>query len=178
MSPFKTNKHAFSLRHCLMAVTLLAVVGCGQQKADTEVSTPAVTTSTDVNVYSGRHYDSDIAIYDAFTEETGIKVNLIEAGGDALIERIAREGEASPADIFITADAGILWRGDQRSIFRSTSNEMLEMRVPTQFRHPEGKWFGLAKRARVIIYNKDMGLPEGLEDYADLADGRDKSLLL
>jgi len=124
----------------------------------------------DVNVYSGRHYDSDIAIYDAFTEETGIRVNVIEASGDALIERIAREAEASPADLFITADAGILWRADQRGVFRETDRDALEARVPAQFRHPEGKWFGLSKRARIIIYNKDMGLPEGLETYADIAD--------
>lgn len=133
-------------------------------------SSPSWVITGEVNVYSGRHYDSDIAIYDAFTEETGIRVNVIEAGGDALIERIAREAEASPADLFITADAGILWRADQRGVFREMESDTLEARVPAQFRHPEGKWFGLSKRARIVIYNKDMGLPEGLTTYADLAD--------
>ncbi|WP_375201211.1 Fe(3+) ABC transporter substrate-binding protein [Hyphococcus sp.] len=124
----------------------------------------------EVNVYSGRHYDSDIVLFDQFTEETGIRVNLIEAGGDALIERITQEAEASPADIFMTADAGILWRADQRDVFRMTDSEALEERVPAQYRHPDGKWFGLSKRARIIIYNGEMGLPEGLETYEDLAD--------
>ena len=175
------KKSAFSLRSVLIATTMVALAACGQQQSNTEdpsaeTQTDAAT-SQDVNVYSGRHYDSDIVLFDAFTEETGIKVNVIEASGDALIERIAREGEASPADIFITADAGILWRGEQRDIFRSTSNEMLEKGVPSHLRHPEGKWFGMTKRARIIIYNKDMGLPEGLTDYADLADPKYQGMI-
>ncbi len=124
----------------------------------------------EVNVYSGRHYDSDIVLFDQFTKETGIRVNLIEAGGDALIERIAQEADASPADIFMTADAGILWRADERDVFRAIDSEELRERVPAQYRHPDGKWYGLSKRARIIIYNKEMGLPEGLETYEDLAD--------
>ena len=133
-------------------------------------SSASRTITGDVNVYSGRHYDSDIVLFDQFTEETGIRVNLIEAGGDALIERITQEAEASPADIFMTADVGILWRADQREVFRATDNEAFNQRVPARYRHPEGKWVGLSKRARIIIYNKEMGLPEGLETYEDLAD--------
>ncbi|MEM9617364.1 MAG: Fe(3+) ABC transporter substrate-binding protein [Pseudomonadota bacterium] len=164
----------------LNVVSLLAVffaAACapdgGGQGGDAE----ARVIIGEVNVYSGRHYDSDIAIYDAFTEETGIRVNVIEAGGDALIERIAREAAASPADLFITADAGILWRADQRGVFRTTDNDALEARIPAQFRHPDGKWFGLSKRARIIIYNKDQGLPEDLETYADLADPAYESMI-
>ena len=63
-----------------------------------------------VNVYSARHYDTDQSMYDRFTEETGIEVNLIEGGSDALIERIKNEGQFSPADMLITVDAGRLWR--------------------------------------------------------------------
>lgn len=147
----------------------LLLAACGGS-VETQGDAAGVQDAGEVNVYSGRHYDSDIVLFDAFTEETGIKVNVIEAGGDALIERITQEGEASPADMFITADAGILWRADQRGVFRATQNADLETRVPAQFRHPEGKWFGLAKRARIVIYNKEQGLPEGLERYADLAD--------
>ena len=138
---------------------------------------PAKAISGEVNVYSGRHYESDSAIYDAFTAETGIRVNVMEAGGGALIERIAQEADASPADLFITADAGILWRADQRGVFRSIDNASLEERVPPQFRHPDGKWFGLSKRARIVIYNKEMGLPEGLASYADLADPAYKGMI-
>jgi iron(III) transport system substrate-binding protein len=154
------------------SIALIAILaGCAQETAeDAEATAPSSADAGEVNVYSGRHYDSDMAIYDAFTDETGIRVNIIEAGGDALIERIAQEGETSPADLLITADAGILWRADQRGIFRAIDNAWLEERVPAQFRHPDGKWFGLSKRARIVIYNKEQGLPEGLETYADLAD--------
>lgn len=153
-------------------LSLLAACGSPEQTAPgaQEGAGPARPPAGEVNVYSGRHYDSDLALFDQFTEETGIKVNYIEASGDALIERIAQEAEASPADVFITADAGILWRAEQRGVFRETDNDALEARVPEQFRHPQGKWFGLSKRARIIVYNKEMGLPEGLETYEDLAD--------
>ncbi len=142
---------------------ILLAAACGEKEE-------ARPITGEVNVYSGRHYDSDIVLFDQFTKETGIRVNLIEAGGDALIERIAQEADASPADIFMTADAGILWRADERDVFRAIDSEELKRRVPAQYRHPDGKWFGLSKRARIIIYNKEMGLPEGLETYEDLAD--------
>lgn len=162
------------LRGVICAAGALTLAACGADNTSDETSTAelgdAPAVSGEVNVYSGRHYDSDLVLFDQFTEETGIKVNYIEAGGDALIERITREAEASPADIFITADAGILWRADQRGVFRETDNESLAARIPAQYRHPEGKWFGLAKRARIVIYNKEMGLPEGIETYEDLAD--------
>ena len=144
------------------------LVACGGEKA-TRSSESAEPTLAEVNVYSGRHYDADIAIYDEFTAETGIKVNLIEAGGDALIERLAQEGADSPADLFITADAGILWRGEQRNVFQPIDDEEIFARAPANFRHPDGQWVGVTSRARIVIYNKDMGLPEGLETYADLA---------
>ena len=155
----------------IAGVAALALAACGGgESAPAKAPAEKTEITGEVNVYSGRHYDSDIVLFDQFTEETGIKVNYIEAGGDSLIERISQEAEASPADIFITADAGILWRADQRDVFRAVANPALEERVPAQYRHPEGKWFGLSKRARIVIYNKEQGLPEGLETYEDLAD--------
>ncbi|MEL7488549.1 MAG: Fe(3+) ABC transporter substrate-binding protein, partial [Pseudomonadota bacterium] len=104
-----------------------------------------------VNLYSSRHYDTDLALYDEFTEKTGIKVNRLEAGADALIERIRNEGEFSPADILITVDAGRLWRAEEAGILSPVSSQTLESRLPAHMRHPDGLWFGLSKRARVVI---------------------------
>jgi iron(III) transport system substrate-binding protein len=165
-------KPAAFWRATLVGAMALTAAACGEATTEADASADSAPSQKagEVNVYSGRHYDSDIVLFDTFTEETGIKVNVIEAGGDALIERIAREGDASPADLFITADAGILWRGEQRGIFRSNDNEALKARVPAQFRHPEGKWYGLSKRARIVIYNREVGLPEGFSRYDDLAD--------
>ena len=125
-----------------------------------------------VNVYSARHYDTDLQLYRRFTENTGIKVNLIEGGSDGLIERIVNEGEFSPADMLITVDAGRLWRAAQKGVFQSVDSEILEARVPAHLREPGGLWFGLSKRARVIVYNTAEGLPDGIARYEDLADER------
>jgi len=162
------------------ALAALALTACGgpsDEDAQAQKAAPKRPIVGSVNVYSGRHYDSDNILYDRFTEETGIKVNLIEASGDALIERITQEAEASPADLFITADAGILWRAEQRDVFRANDNPELDARVPEQYRHAQGKWYGLSKRARIIIYNKKMGLPEGLTAYEDLADPKYRGMI-
>ena len=124
----------------------------------------------EVNLYSSRHYDTDLAMYDNFTAETGIEVNLIEAGADELIERIQSEGESSPADVLITVDAGRLWRAEQAGVLQPIDSAILNERIPDNLRHPDGLWYGLSKRARVIIYNREAGLPEPLATYEDLAD--------
>ena len=156
-------------RALIGSLAVFLLIGCGSPEETKTVGETASATAGAVNVYSGRHYDSDLEIFDAFTAETGININLIEAGGDALIERLAREKEASPADLFITADAGILWRAENRGVLKSIDDPELEARVRAQFRHPDGKWFGLSSRARIVIFNKEMGLPAGLSTYEDLA---------
>jgi len=142
----------------------------GMIVAGTAVLMAAPALAQEVNVYSSRHYDTDQALYDNFTEQTGIRVNLIEAGSDELIERIRAEGQNSPADLLITVDAGRLWRADQAGLLTEIDSPLLDERVPEKYRHPDGKWYGLSTRARVIVYNLEDGAPEGLEDYEDLAD--------
>ncbi|HCC43412.1 MAG TPA: Fe(3+) ABC transporter substrate-binding protein [Gammaproteobacteria bacterium] len=133
-----------------------------------------ITGEEVVNAYSARHYDTDQAMYDRFTAETGIEVNLIEGGSDALIERIKNEGQFSPADMLITVDAGRLWRADQEGIFQPVDSEILEARIPSHLRHPDGHWFGLSKRARVIAYNSSLELSRSLSNYEDLSDEKFK----
>ena len=135
----------------------------------------AATTADDgnvVNVYSARHYDTDLALYERFEEQAGIRVNLIEGASDGLIERIVNEAEFSPADLLITVDAGRLWRAEQAGVFQPVESTVLKARIPAHLRDPKGHWFGLSKRARVIVYNKARGLPEGVSRYEDLADPR------
>ena len=130
------------------------------------------SSQEEVNVYSARHYDTDQALYAEFTEQTGIEVNLIEGGSDELIERVKSEGLNSPADILITVDAGRLWRAEEADILQPFESEVLEERIPSSFRHPDGLWIGLSKRVRGIVAN-----PETVENYEeltyeDLADPR------
>ena len=123
-----------------------------------------------VNVYSSRHYKTDEALYESFTKATGIKVNRIEGGEDALIERVRNEGPRSPADVLITVDAGRLWRAEQLGLFQPVKSKTLEARVPENLRDPAGNWFGFSMRARVIAYNKGRVKPGEIETYEQLAD--------
>ncbi|MEE2693016.1 MAG: Fe(3+) ABC transporter substrate-binding protein [Pseudomonadota bacterium] len=174
----KIVKSRSVFRHIALAALVTGVAfACARSGDKDTTGATAAKQAGEVNVYSGRHYDSDLDIFRRFEGETGIKVNYIEAGGDELIERLAREGAASPADMFITADAGILWRAEERDLFRPITSPAILDRVPSQYRQPEGDWVGLAKRARVIIYNKAMGLPEGLETYEDLARPEYKGMI-
>jgi iron(III) transport system substrate-binding protein len=122
-----------------------------------------------VNVYSARHYDSDAKLFAGFTAATGISVNLIEARAEELIERLRSEGGSSPADVIITVDAGNLWRAEDAGLLASVQSEVLNSAIPEQLRHPEGKWFGLATRARVIVYDKASVQPADLSTYEALA---------
>jgi iron(III) transport system substrate-binding protein len=133
---------------------------------------PFVSTAQDreLNLYSSRHYDTDERLYSDFTAQTGIQINRIEGPEDQLIERIINEGASSPADILLTVDAGRLWRADQAGLFQPTSSETLNSRVPAHLRHPEGHWFGLSKRARVLVYSTERVNPSELSTYEALAD--------
>ncbi|MDB4807609.1 Fe(3+) ABC transporter substrate-binding protein [bacterium] len=131
-----------------------------------------------VNVYSARHYDTDDTIYDEFTTKTGIKVNLISASSDALIERLQREGKRSPADVFITVDAGRLFQAEQKDIFQPISSPVLSRQIPANLRHPEGLWFGLTKRARIILRSKERTNKGEISNYEDLADPKWKGKVL
>lgn len=137
-----------------------------------------VSAAEEVNVYSARHYDTDLQLYDTFTKETGIRVNLIEGSEDELLARMRNEGRNSPADVLITVDAGRLWRAQEAGVLQPVRSETLEAKVPEHLREPDGHWFGLAKRARVIVYAKDRVQPSELSTYEDLADPKWKGRLL
>ena len=128
----------------------------------------------EINLYSARHYDSDERLYEAFTKETGIDVNVLEGGSDQLIERIQREGVASPADVMMTVDAGRLWRAEEAGIFQSVDSDVLDKRIPEAMHHPDGLWFGFSQRARAIFYNRENFDPSEISSYEDLADPKFK----
>ena len=137
------------------------------------------TASDTVTVYSARHYDTDDALYQKFEEQAGIKVNVIEGRSEALLERMRREGKRSPADVFITVDAGRLNTAEEEGIFQGVSSRVLNERVPEHLRHPQGLWFGLTKRVRVILVSKDRVKPGEITSYEDLAKPRwRKSVLI
>lgn len=159
---------------------VLALAACGQQGAETATggaSPPPATPDPAkgmVNLYTARHYDADLQLYDAFTRATGIKVNRLEMAPDQLIERMKAEGGSSPADVVIMADAGALWRAEEAGLLAETSIPELEQAIPAQLRDPRGQWFGFSRRARVIAYDKAKVKPEEVATYEALAEPRFK----
>ena len=164
----------YSRRFFLRASAATAVVAASQLGK----IKPALSQSKEINLYSSRHYNTDDELYELFTEQTGIKVNLIEGNADELIERIKSEGANSPADVLITVDAGRLWRAEQAGLFAPVSSQVLTEKIPANLRHPDNLWFGFTKRARAIVYNKDTVDPSELSTYEDLADPKWKDRLV
>ena len=126
----------------------------------------------EVNVYSHRHYDVDQKLYDRFYSETGIKVNVVKAGADELLERLKSEGPNSPADILLTVDAGRLYKAREMNLLQPVSTSHLTSAMPEHLRHPEGYWYGLTKRARVFAYRVDAVNPSELSTYEDLTSDK------
>ncbi|MBU2082870.1 MAG: extracellular solute-binding protein [Alphaproteobacteria bacterium] len=161
----------------LFTAIALFAVACGKpaEPAATNaepVAAPAVPGAGVLNVYSARHYDSDKVMYDAFEAETGIHVRFRESGAPELIETMKAEGDQSPADIIIASDAGTLFRFQDAGFTQPIRSETLEAAIPPHFREPDGNWFGLAKRARIIVYDPTRLKPEDVAHYQDLADGK------
>jgi iron(III) transport system substrate-binding protein len=129
---------------------------------------PALAQDKALNLYSARHYQTDEALYDNFTRQTGIKINRIEGKEDELLERIRNEGANSPADIFITVDAARLAQAETLGLFAPVKSKILEERIPGHLRTPD--WFAFSTRARVIIYNKAAVNPADVQNYEDLAN--------
>ena len=128
--------------------------------------------ASEVNVYSGRKEKLIKPLLDRFTAETGIKTNLVTAKADKLLTRLKNEGRNTPADVFITVDAGRLYRAKQAGVLASVESLALNSAVPAHLRDPEGQWVGLSQRARGIFYAKDRVKPEQLSTYEDLASDK------
>jgi iron(III) transport system substrate-binding protein len=131
-----------------------------------------------VNVYSGRHYKADEDLFNEFTAKTGIRVNLIKADSDQLINRMLIEGSNTRADLFITADVGRLTKAVYDGILMAVDDVAILHRVPANLRHPEGYWIGLTKRARVVAYHLGRVDASELSTYEELASDRWKGRVL
>lgn len=132
---------------------------------------PALVRAQDrtLAIYSSRHYDTDRELYDGFTRQTGVRIRLIEANVDQLLERIRAEGANSPADVLVTVDAGRLARAREANVLAQIRSTVLDSRIPAHLRDPDGFWYGFSVRARVVVYDRNLGLPAGLARYEDLA---------
>ena len=148
------------------AVSGCGVLGIGEEPAD-------------LQVYSARHYDLEEAFAD-FTDETGITVDFLYGDDAELLQRLKAEGAETPADVYMTVDAGNLWKAAQDDELAPLKSAELDGAVPADLRDPQGRWYGLALRARTVAYNPDAVDPSEFDTkdtYADLADPKWKGRL-
>ena len=150
----KVSDIFFVARSVLLAVSLSLPVSAAEQ----------------VNIYSARKEALIKPILDRFEAQTNIKVNLVTGKAAALLTRLSFEGKASPADVFITVDAGNLHRAKEAGVLQVIQSDVLDKKIPANLRDPDGYWFGLSQRARPIFYAKDRVKPSELSSYEALAD--------
>lgn len=157
------------LRRPLLAATLmaLAVSACGESTRQTPGE-----PSGELNLYTARHYDADLQLYRMFEEKTGIRINRIDGRPDQLMARMQTEGSNSPADVFVAADAGALWRAQEAGLLQPVTSAALTAAIPANLRDPEGHWFGLARRARVIAYDINKVRPDEVDTYEEIVSPR------
>lgn len=153
----------------LLVWAVLALIACGESGQQREEV---------VNVYTHRHYDADQQLFDRFTAETDIRVNVVSASADELIQKLELEGEASPADVLITVDAGRLVRAEEKGLLQPMQSDILNQRIPAHLRSTEGYWFGLTYRARILAYHKERVDPATLSTYEALSEPEWKGRLL
>ena len=153
ISKMKKVKYSFIL--------IALVLGCAN---------PATDNNQEVTVYTHRHYEVDMQLFEQFTAETGIEVNVVKAAADQLMVRLKNEGKNSEADLLITVDAGRLVKAREDELLQAISSTTLNELIPENLRDSDGHWYGLTKRARVIVYDKERVNPTSLSTYEQLVD--------
>lgn len=155
-STLRFVRAARTARHLTLSSLLLLGLGGGAHAGET------------VNVYSYREPKLIQPLIDAFKAETGVEINMIFAK-DGLIERMEAEGRNSPADVLLTNESGLLILAKEKDVTAPVDDEEIVKAVPESLRDPEGHWFGLTRRARVIYVSKER-VPDSAMTYEDLAD--------
>ncbi|MZR29073.1 Fe(3+) ABC transporter substrate-binding protein [Sneathiella litorea] len=133
----------------------------------TSIATPAL--SEEVNLYSTRQESLIRPILDEFEKDTGIKVNVVFAKS-GMLERLKSEGMNSPADAVLTVDISRIAAHEKAGVLQPIESEKLNANIPSHYRDPNGEWYGLSARSRVLFYSKDRVKPSELSTYEDLAD--------
>ena len=134
--------------------------------------------SNEINLYSQRHYKVDEKQYETFEKETGIKVNVVKANADELIERLKNEGDNSPADLFITVDAGKLQKAKDLDLLQKISSPIINQNVDIDLKDVNGYWIPITYRARIIVYSKERVNVGELSTYANLTNEKWRNKVL
>ena len=116
--------------------------------------------------------------YKNFEKLTGIKVNVVKASADELIERLKNEGENSPADLFITVDAGKLYKARELGLLQKFSSNVINENIKPELKDPDGYWTPITYRARILVYSKERVQKSDLSTYEDLINPKWQNRLL
>jgi iron(III) transport system substrate-binding protein len=161
------SRPLFALSACIVAV---GVVGASRL-------TPEAQTPVELLVYSSRsHYGAE-QVFTDFTRDTGIKLNFFEGNNNEVFERLRSEGARTRADVLLTVDAGNLWNAARNNLLAPVDSATLRANVPEHLRDPDGQWYGIAVRARTIMYHTGRVKPADLSTYEALADPKWKGRL-
>lgn len=128
--------------------------------------------ATRIVVYSGRAERLIKPVLDAFQAKSGIQVELLSSGTTELVSRLQAEGERTPADLFITNDAGSLERARELGLLRPLNMREIERAIPSQYRASDNSWVGLSGRFWVVVSNTALVKPGEIKSLFDLADPR------
>ena len=163
-----------------ITILITAIVCFSSCANDKKINTEnSKTNNESLTLYTHRHYDSDKLIFSQFEESTGIKVNVVKANADELIQKMESEGDQSPADLLITVDAGRLVRAKNKGLLQVANSEFLNKHIPSHLKDTENHWFGLTKRARIVVYNKEKVNANELSTYEDLINDKwNKKILI
>lgn len=156
----------------ILLFAAISLIACGKSEEIPQEKTQ------EVNVYTHRHYDTDKLLFKQFEDETGIRVNVINANADELISRMENEGDQSPADVLITVDAGRLHNAKDKGLLQPIESVLLKKNVPSHLKDDDNYWYGLTKRARLIVYSKDRVKDGELKNYWDLTKDKYKGKVL
>lgn len=130
----------------------------------------SVAQARELVVYSSRQDHLIKPVFEMYTEKTGVKINFITDREAPLMARLRAEGANTPADMFMTVDAGNLWQAEEQGLFQPVQSEVIEGNIPQHLRSSNNMWTGLSLRARTIAYSTERVKPEELSTYEALAD--------
>lgn len=174
---------SMKFRRRLIGVIFLAVssvAGCSEDRSPApqvslvrEAAKPSVIGPRAVVVYSASGQAQIGPVLEAYTAETGVKVNLVVDDYEKLAARIARSGGGSVADLLIVTNVGDLWHATEKDLYRPVYSTLVASQVPENLRDAEKVWHALSVRARIVVYNQNLAKADEvatITDYGSLGD--------
>lgn len=155
---------------CSVLLVFLAACSGQQPPADETTTVDADAAPGELVVYTSRNEQLVKPLFDRYTQETGVRITYLTDKAPPLMERLRAEGSRSPADVFITVDAGNLWQATNLGLLQPLDSSVLQANIPQHLRDPENRWFGLSVRARTLIHNPAVTPASSLSTYEDLAE--------